>query len=198
MLHLIQPSVMKKPFNVLLYLILKHFDMFGEVYGRKKIQKLVFLLEYTDRGERVVGKRGLVGYKFVIWLYGPYSPDLHEDIEKLVDKGLINERVVGSDSVLHYREARLTLYNDDGYPKTIHIYRPSIKLRLLYRPTLRKVLSSIAPEIDFIVEKYGEKTATELENYVSTLLKLTPEKKIQYLGTDVDKYLVRENIAREE
>ena len=193
---LVPSFVERKPFNVLLYLVLSYFNRFGELYGHKKIQKLVFLLEYTCRGKTLIGRRGITGYTFTVWVYGPYPRELHRDLELLVDNGLVVEEVVGSDSTPEYRGIRLGLYDDDGYSKRIHVYRPSRLLKWLYRGRIRRSLSHIAEEIDYIVEEYGSKTPTELEEYVNTLLDLTPEKKIKYLGTSVDDYLKKENIIK--
>lgn len=55
----------------------------GNIRGRKKLQKIVHLLQ-TLRGVRF-------GYSFQFSFFGPYSADLKADMDQLTREGLINE-----------------------------------------------------------------------------------------------------------
>ena len=183
---------------VLLYLLKRFNEVWGDkLYGRKKLQKLLFLIEHLDvSSEKLSTSTGLTGYKFIIWLYGPFSPDIYKDVEDLVLEGYIKEEVIGSDSEIEVNNIRLTLYDDDGSSKVMYIYRPSWKLR--YKLLLRHedVLNKEErKKIDHIIKKYGGMSASELEQKVLELLNLTPEKKKKYMGKSVDEYLREEGLT---
>lgn len=55
----------------------------GSIRGRKKLQKIVHLLQ-TLRGVRF-------GYSFQFSFFGPYSADLKADMDQLTQEGLVNE-----------------------------------------------------------------------------------------------------------
>lgn len=55
----------------------------GSIRGRKKLQKIVHLLQ-TLRGVRF-------GYSFQFSFFGPYSADLKADMDQLTREGLVNE-----------------------------------------------------------------------------------------------------------
>ena len=78
-----------EPIDVLYYLILRFFDMYKKpLYGRKKIQKLMFLVEHYDlSSEKVVKSKRLTGYEFFIWSYGPFSKRIYDDLEGLISRG---------------------------------------------------------------------------------------------------------------
>lgn len=86
--------------KVLLYLLLKFFDMYDKpLYGKKKIQKLLFLVEHYDLDTgRITRSQGLTGYRFAVWSYGPFSKEVYDDLEKIVDNGYVVKKVVGSDT----------------------------------------------------------------------------------------------------
>lgn len=186
--------------NVLLYLIQRYYDIYGKLYGRKKLQKLLFLVEHLDLDTgRVVPSRGITGYKFKIWLYGPFSEEVYYDLEMLVEQGLIEEDVIGSDTYVRVREldVPLPLYEDDGYPKVIYVYYPKRKTLLFpFSGTERaKLPTELKRKIDQVITRYGNLTPTQLEQEVLKLLKLTPEKKLKYMGLSIDEYLKKEEKA---
>lgn len=57
-----------------------HLD---KVQGRKRLQKLVFLLQKCDKTP--------FQYSFISYLYGPYCSDLQNDVDRLVSAGYITE-----------------------------------------------------------------------------------------------------------
>ena len=190
--------------DVLLYLINRHFSLYGLLYGRKKIQKLVFLVEHLDPdGWRITRSSGLTGYRFKIWLYGPFSEEIYRDLDWLVDRGAIEEDVVGVEKAVVLRELdiSLPLYVDDGFPKVIYIYKPRRRILKLIPGfgSVDRWGGDLHPElrrrIDTIVERYGKLSPAELEEEVNSMLKLTPEKKQRYRGVKIDKYLEEEGLA---
>jgi len=64
----------------LLMLMMGHLD---KVQGRKRLQKLVFLLQKCDKTP--------FQYSFISYLYGPYCSDLQNDVDRLVSAGYITE-----------------------------------------------------------------------------------------------------------
>ena len=55
--------------------------MGGKVEGRLRLQKLIFLLRHEYEIE--------IPYKFIPYMYGPYSADIFEDLATLKDKRLL-------------------------------------------------------------------------------------------------------------
>ena len=75
---------MKKDYEVN-NLILLVIDFIGCVYGGTFIQKLFFLIEnelFTD-----------LDLNYIKYHYGPFSRDLRNDVDELVEQGLIRESI---------------------------------------------------------------------------------------------------------
>jgi len=66
------------------YYLLKLIVSEGEIRGRKRLQKLFYLLQYIGCP---------IEYRFIMHYYGPYSPDLALQVDSLVEKGLIQEDI---------------------------------------------------------------------------------------------------------
>ena len=187
--------------KLLLYLLDRHYDFYGELHGRKKLQKLLFLVEHYDPEEgRLTRSTGFTGYKFTIWLYGPYAPEVYDDLEQLVEAGMVRERVVGADSQPRFHGILLSLYDDDGVAKVIYIYSPRRRWpRLLFSKTARRAVEDLPAHVRFrvdrILKEYGWMNGTQLEHKVCEMLRLTPEKKLKYMGKTVDEYLACEGLA---
>jgi len=64
-------------------LVLTFFEVFGVIKGRKRIQKLFYLLKYKF-GQPIP-------FDFVDLYYGPYSQELQEIISDFSDAGLLKE-----------------------------------------------------------------------------------------------------------
>ncbi|ABL89084.1 hypothetical protein Pisl_1937 [Pyrobaculum islandicum DSM 4184] len=167
--------------RALLYLVVSHWRRWGEVWGKKKVQKLMFLVEHWDGGRGVSKSLGLTGYRFVVWLYGPYSPQVDEDLEWLVEEGYISERVYGYDSyhsvVADGEVVRLGFYDDDESPKVIYVYRPTLRARFV------RIGEPLRARIDAVVDKFGRYTANELETLTTAMLGVEKRKA---LGKAVD------------
>lgn len=65
--------------------ILSLFFIFREIYGRTKIQKLLFLLE--KRSEEL-------GLKFEVRHYGPFSDIINEMVDKCVNENILEEKKI--------------------------------------------------------------------------------------------------------
>ncbi len=157
----------------------------------------MFLVEHLEPSTgRITVSSGLTRYRFIIWLYGPFSREIYDDLDMLVDSGEIVEQVLGSDTQPRVEEIPLSLYDDDSHPKTMFVYRPP---KLIWRIKLRKLARELPYEltrkVDYAVERFGHMRPTELEDYVDKLLHLTPEKKLCYWEKAVDEYLKAEDLV---
>lgn len=56
--------------------------------GRTRLQKLLFLIQQRMDSR---GKSLDRGYNFVAYDYGPFSKEIYDDIESLIDRGLVAE-----------------------------------------------------------------------------------------------------------
>ncbi len=170
-----------------MYMFYKYFDTSRgkPLFGRKKIQKLVLLIDYLDlRTGKITGKQKLFNYKFVIWYYGPFSEELYQDLEVIVDRELVIENISSEVSYPRVRvdreEINLSMYNDNGFSKVIYVYKlikenPKFITKILN--TLRKTISEEdrgyvlkLNKIDKIVEMYWSYTPNEIERLVNDML----------------------------
>jgi len=185
--------------DLLYYLIRRHYELYGKLYGRKKIQKLLFLVEHLDPAlRRVVKSTGLTRYRFFIWVRGPFSDEILTDLGELVEKGLVVEDVIGADTRVKVDEIGtiLPLYDDDDAPKVVYIYRPKMSfLQRLFRREKIEIDAKVKEKVDWVLREYGRYTPNELEDISLKLLGLTQDKKLRYLGVSVDEYLEREGLA---
>jgi len=177
---------------VLLYMLLRFFEKYRcNMEGRKKVQKLMFLVEHYDLKTKTVKKStGLTGYRFKIWSYGPFSKEIYDDLDQLVEDGSIEEEII-SDII----RPDLSLYTDDGYPKRMYVYKPSRDPAEQLHGVLKDLDKNVIEKIDRIIDLFGDKSARDLEEFVNKILRLDVEKKINYWGEDVDTYLEREKIS---
>ena len=163
---------------------------FQELYGRpldgrKKVQKLTFLVEHwSPDDDKVVRSTRLTGYVFRIWMYGPFSEGIQEDLGRLVSEGSIREEVYWYEVTPSFNNIHLGTYVDDGEPKKLYLYS-----LLGPKPRLDARLEG---KLDVVLRRFGHLTPTELELTVNRMLKLTPLKKVEYWGVTVDEYLERE------
>ncbi|GEM_PF-888136 len=147
-------------YDVVVYLIKR---LGGRVKGVKKLMKLVFLIQYERRNDRVIkyvfkGKP-ITKAEFYIWSYGPLSNEVYE---------VIDER----------------LRVDDSDVPVI------IKLPTFNINRSEKILpEQVKKRIDYIVEKYGDLHGFELEKISLELLELDELKKSEYMGSSVDNYI---------
>jgi len=82
------------------YSLLSIFDSVNSVYGRKKVQKMVHLLEVSGTE---------LPFKYEYHFYGPYSAEVQEEIGFLVQQGLLD--VITEKG----RAFKATLEDDGGY-----------------------------------------------------------------------------------
>lgn len=172
--------------EVILALLYEYSRMFrAPLAGRKKLQKLVFLVDYDISGEKV-RKLNYSGAKFKVLVYGPYSNEVAEEVEKLVEEGYIDEIVVSTG----FSPSRMInkffneLIADDGRTYVYKVKKdPKIYLDKKVRDRIRLVL-----------KKYGKLTGGELEKKVIDKLSLTPDNKEKYFGEPIDKYLIEQRL----
>lgn len=70
--------------------ILKHVSG-----GRKKIMKLMFLLDYYDINNNKLTLNKAIGNKFIVYYYGVFSKEVMDDILKLIRNGKVVESYYG-------------------------------------------------------------------------------------------------------
>lgn len=77
----------------------------GQVKGKTRFQKLMFLVKKSAEKEGIGG----LNFDFKIYLYGPFSNDLSREIDELVRRGYLNERIAHTCS-----NYEIYLYNLSG------------------------------------------------------------------------------------
>jgi len=94
---------MNKTKKVLLYLIHK-LNSESKMEGRKKIMKLMFLIEHYDLKSRKIKKRSLLGNRYFIFNYGVFSFDVMKAYEELVKSGLIIEKAISIHPIIKVKK----------------------------------------------------------------------------------------------
>jgi len=74
--------------NVIVYLLKK---LGGHVEGRKKLMKLLFLIEHFDVRSEKITKHRTLGNRFFIYYYGVFSSDVMDSYTRLVGEGKIED-----------------------------------------------------------------------------------------------------------
>jgi len=147
--------------KVLLYLIHK-LESESKIEGRKKIMKLMFLIEHYNPENGKIEKRSLLGNKYFIYNYGVFSVDVMRAYEKLVKEGLIIEKIIGVYPIIEVRKDK-NLHEDlDEYLK-------------------RKV--------DYIVGEFGGKSSYELERLTLKMMGIEPFEKEEFFGKEVSEII---------
>ena len=73
--------------------LLRMFSVCGNIQGRKKVQKIVHLLQCKGYS---------FGFRYAFHFHGPFSSELKAEIDRLVSMGLVDEREVTSGSYQSY------------------------------------------------------------------------------------------------
>ena len=74
----------------------------GEIHGRTRVQKLVFLVQQYASSQHAQSSK----YDFQLYHYGPYSRELSTELDNLVSKGYLSmdpENTVGGHTRYAYR-----------------------------------------------------------------------------------------------
>ncbi len=96
--------------NVILYLLRR---LSGQVDGKKKLMKLMFLVEHFDPERRVLVEKPRLGNQFLIYYYGVFSFEVAECYEELVGEG----RVAGWPPTVTGQEGEAAL--DEGLKRVV-------------------------------------------------------------------------------
>jgi len=150
--------------KVLLYLIHK-LESEQKIEGRKKIMKLMFLIEHYDLKTKKLEEKSLLGNKYFIYNYGVFSVDVMRAYEELVKEGLIIEKIIGVYPIIGVRKDKV-MYED------------------LDEDLKRKV--------DDIVREFGGKSSYELEILTLKMLGIEPFEKEEFFGEEVFKIISRQ------
>ncbi len=81
--------------NVKKELLLLNFLKYGDISGRKRFQKLMYLGKYKFNIE--------APFIFVKYYYGPYSREMQEVLDNLVNFNLIEEKKVKGNNCILYK-----------------------------------------------------------------------------------------------
>jgi len=156
----------EKTKNVILYLIGK---LGSKIEGRKKLMKLMFLIEHFDLESGRIVRKHTLGNRFFIYYYGVFSFDVMNSYEELIREGKIGERCLLTSD----RSVMLS----PALPSENH---RRVEIRL--DEELRRV-------VDGIIEKFGDCTGYDLEVKTLRMLGIEPFEKDQYFGKEVDEVL---------
>ena len=103
-------SVKEKTKDVILYFLRR---VGGQVDGKKKLMKLMFLVEHFDPERRVLVEKPRLGNQFLIYYYGVFSFEVAECYEELVREG----RVAGWPPTVTSQEGEAAL--DEGLKRVV-------------------------------------------------------------------------------
>jgi len=78
----------EKTKNVIMHLLKK---LGGRIEGRKKLMKLMFLVEHLDIQSGKITKHGILGNRFFIYYYGVFSRDVMNNYSELVQERKIDD-----------------------------------------------------------------------------------------------------------
>jgi len=150
--------------KVLLYLIHK-LESEQKIEGRKKIMKLMFLIEHYNLKTKKLEERSLLGNRYFIYNYGVFSVDVMRAYEELVKDGLIIEKIMGVYPIIEVRKDKV-MYED------------------LDEDLKRKV--------DDIVREFGGKSSYELEILTLKMLGIEPFEKEEFFGEGVSEIIMKQ------
>ncbi len=133
--------------------------------GRKKLMKVVFLLEHLrDDLETLVPEEQFRKNSFTIFNFGVFSTDVMDSLSKLIELGLVEEKKKDFTYVMKITDKGL---------KNTGMLQCKDKERL-----------------EKIVNKFGKRTGKQLENETLGMLHLTKESKQQSMGVPVSSIIV--------
>ncbi|MBU0627622.1 MAG: hypothetical protein KKC75_00390 [Nanoarchaeota archaeon] len=121
--------------------ILTVLCLVGKIVGRTKLQKMMYLLQTEQKLP--------INLDFQIYLYGPFSRGLNNEVDKMISDGLI--------------ENTQTITNLGG---VCYEYTISDKGRKTAMNILEKLPRDIKEKIITNISKFGSMTATDIVRYV--------------------------------
>ena len=172
----------------LLYLLYELFSRRVVVLGRSVFQKLMFLVEFFDPVTEFIVPSSLTGYQFVVWVTGPVSWGLDEDIELLVDGGFLDEKVYSKDSYRVIDGIDLSFYEDDGHPGVIYKYRRGKKWKRLH--VINTIDRYVYDRVKWVAEKYGSMNPLELRRTVNDLIELSINDIREYVNRPIEEVIL--------
>jgi len=141
--------------KILLYIIRN-----WNIVGRKKLMKLMFLINNYDVETDKVIQDSYLGLNFKIYSYGVYSDEVMKTYFRLYDEGKITEMTKPGNTDVSLK----TNINVD-----LEDYEKS--------------------KIDSIMEKFNDKTGRDLELSTLELLGLTLDTKLNHMGQNISELL---------
>ena len=148
---------LSKKEKVIVYLLKK---LGGEVAGRKKLMKLMFLVEHYDPYIPTLTKKGMLDNTFIIYDYGVFSFEVMRDYTDLIKKNLLIERRVSQ------TENRICINRSKQTPTT-------------------DLDETITSRVDKIALDFGARRPRELEISTLKVLGISEKNKAKYFGQEV-------------
>ena len=140
-----------------LYLI---YRMNGEIRGRTRVQKLIFLAK-----EELKQRNLNINIRFTAWAYGPFSRDLMDALKIQVKEGVLLESC------------------EESPWGIVYVYRLTENGRELIESALERGLleKEVREKVDEIVDKYGSMPLPQLISKIyNEYSEYTPEQAFLY------------------
>jgi hypothetical protein len=128
--------------------------------GRTKLMKLIFLVEHYDPVEKSVKVMPRVGNDFIIYNYGVFSFSVYDSLIRLIKSGEITEDHFKLSVNENIKKGSNTVDN--------------------------KLISCI----DNILNEFGDMDKKGLETFTLKLLKISPDKKTDFMGVPVREVII--------
>lgn len=143
--------------KIILYLIYKLEE---RIEGKKKLMKLMFLVEHYDPIQNRLIRQKNIGNTFYIYYYGVFSREVMECYNKLVKEGKIV----------------------DSFPIKFKQYA-------LLEQEIKDLDEKIKERIDKIISLFGNRTGYSLENETLKMMGIQPYEKESYWGREVSEII---------
>lgn len=143
----------------------------GRILGKKKMNKLVFLLEFLDSSTgKLTQSQSYLDFDFRIYHYGPFSFNLGDKLQEMEDEGLIEreEKLLGTEKGIVYS------ITEEG------------EKRINERTGGENPISENKTEV---LEEASDLNGSQLENISLELLGIKGEKE-NYKGLDVKEIII--------
>jgi hypothetical protein len=150
------PTLSKKE-KAMVYLLEK---LGGEVAGRKKLVKLMFLIEHYDPVNHALVKKGLLDNTFIIYQYGVFSFEVMRDYTNLTRRNVLIERPTSQ------TQNRICI-------------NPAKRIPIV---GLNEIIKS---RVDRIAFDFGQCSPRDLEILTLEMLHIPIEDKAKYFGEEV-------------
>jgi len=139
--------------------VLSVFDVVGKVHGRKKIQKMIYLL-------KVAGTP--MPFQYEYHHYGPYSSGLQAELDDLAQRGFLSESMHDDTYVYEMTdEGRKFKEKLDRFGMTVEVDRELVRSMARHSSQFLEMVSTYAFLVDTGYERQAAKDkALELKSHL--------------------------------